>query len=64
MARPRKIDRPRKLTISLPESVATRLELYLTSTALGRVPHGGWQEFIVERIEEFFQLIDSNLKEK
>ena len=48
------ITRPRKLTINLPEDVAARLELYLTSVALGRVPQGAYQAFFVERINEFF----------
>jgi len=54
MPRARLIDRPRKFTIHLPESVAIRLDLYLASTALGQVPRGAYQAFFVERIEEFF----------
>ena len=48
------ITRPRKLTVHLPEDVAHRLELYLTSEALGRPPLGAYQKFFTERIEEFF----------
>jgi hypothetical protein len=54
MPRPTLIIRPRKLTIALPEDVAARLELYLTSPAEQRVPHGAYQRFFVERIGEFF----------
>lgn len=45
MPRPFKTDRPIKLTISLPESLHTRLSLLLFSTADGRVPLGAWSTF-------------------
>jgi hypothetical protein len=51
---PKKIIRPKQLTITLPEDVFARLELYLTSSITGKVPKGAYQSFWVERIEEYF----------
>lgn len=48
------LDRPTKLTTSLPESVRGRLDIHLFSEAQGRVPKGAYQEFLEERINEFF----------
>lgn len=47
------ITRPRKFTIHIPEDVAVRLELFLHSTALGRVPQGALGKFITERTVEY-----------
>lgn len=58
MGRPASIVRPRKLTLHLPEDVATRLELHLFSPGEGRIPQGAWQRFLVERINEFFAKLD------
>jgi hypothetical protein len=54
MSRQQHIIRPRKLTIHLPEDIAMRLELYLTSVREGKVPQGAYQRFFVDRINEFF----------
>lgn len=48
------IDRPVKLTTTLPESVRAPLDLHLWSEVEGRVPKGAYQAFIVERVREFF----------
>lgn len=45
MPRPLKTDRPIKVTISLPESLYTRLMLHLMSDVEGRVPHGAVSGF-------------------
>lgn len=52
-ARPQ-IDRPVKLTTSLPTSVMAELALHLISPVEGRVPKGAYQSFLVERIKEYF----------
>lgn len=49
-----KIDRPRKLTTSFPESIMARLDLFLFSEVEGRVPKGAYQSFFLDRIHEFF----------
>lgn len=54
MPRPKLINRPRKLTLHLPEDVAAKLDLYLFSAAQDRIPDGAYQKFFTERINEFF----------
>jgi hypothetical protein len=54
MPRPANIIRPVKLTTTFPEDVMTRLELHLFSDVEGRVPHGAYQQFLCDRIREFF----------
>lgn len=53
---PRKpdLDPPVHLKTSLPESVRTRLDLLLFSEIEGRVPKGAYQDFFLQRIQEFF----------
>ena len=65
---PRRLITPsRPLTISLSEPVLGKLEKFLVSDRLGKVPKGAYQRFFTERIEEFFKRIeasgDSLLKE-
>ena len=48
------IHRPVKLTTTLPENVRAVLDLYLYSEVENRIPVGAYQQFIVERILEFF----------
>lgn len=55
MPAPLKIDRPTLLHLSLPLSVRAKLDLHLYSNLEGRVPKGAYQQFIVERINEFFE---------
>lgn len=45
---------PVKLTTTLPLDVHTQLTAHLYSELEGRVPHGGYQGFFIERIKEFF----------
>ena len=40
--------------MSLPEDVALRLQLFLTSDLDGKVPFAAYQQFFVARINEFF----------
>lgn len=51
-----KLDRPTRLELKLPETVRTRLDLYLFSELENRVPKGKYQEFFEERVREFFAL--------
>lgn len=44
----------RRIEIYLPHEVAKPLEDLLRSELLGRVPHGAWSGFVVQRIREFF----------
>lgn len=46
MARPAKLDRPVEKSISLPQSLHTRIELLLFSDLEGRVPHGAWSRLV------------------
>lgn len=48
-----KIIRPTKLTLSLPEDIRAKLDLYLYSKVEHRVPFGAYQKFFIERILEF-----------
>lgn len=45
MPRPRKLDRPVKQEIYLPESVHNQLVMLLYSPAEQRVPRGAWSAF-------------------
>jgi hypothetical protein len=51
MGRPLKTDRPREKNISLPGSLAMRVDLELFSALEGKVPFGAWQRYIVQLIE-------------
>lgn len=44
----------RNIHTTLPAELATRLELYLWSESEGRVPRGAMQDFLIQRIQEFF----------
>jgi hypothetical protein len=54
MPRKRNLDRSIPLTLKLPESVRTRLDLHLFSDLEGRVAQGSYQQFFLERIQEYF----------
>jgi len=53
MPRPLLSDRPIKLKVSLPQSVYTKLMLYLYSPLEGTVPHGAVSKFFEDRTREF-----------
>lgn len=55
MPRKRNIDRPTRLELKLPESVRTRLDLFLFSEVENKVPKGEYQKFFTERTVAFFQ---------
>ena len=58
---PRRLITPtRPLTIALPGPVLDKLEAFLMSDRLGKVPKGAHQKFFVERIEEFFRRIEAS----
>lgn len=59
-----KIIRPVKLTTTLPEDLRARLDLLLYSEAENRVPKGAIQEFLVERIREYFSPATYSLSEQ
>ena len=54
MSAPFKPIRPVRLHTTLPEDMKAKLDLYLYSEAEQRIPKGALQEFLMERIEEFF----------
>lgn len=57
-----KIDRPIMLHVALPLSIRTRLDLHLFSELEGRVPKGAYQEFFIERLQEYFSQLDKERK--
>lgn len=58
MPKPPNIQRPTKLHLALPEDVRAKLDLFLYSQVEGRIPHGAYQKFLVERIQEYFSRTD------
>ena len=48
------IDTSTALLVRIPESVYTKLSLHLFSPLEGRVPYGKYREFIIERVNEYF----------
>lgn len=62
MPRRPNLDRPVKLTLSLPETWRAKLDLMLFSELEGRVPKGKYQEFFMERLQEFFGSRSLNLE--
>lgn len=48
------------LTITLPEPVMSKLQGFLLSDRMGKIPKGAYQRFFVERIEEFFRKLETN----
>lgn len=55
MAQPRKLDRPCKLEIRLPESVYIRFQLELFSELEGRVPLGLYSATVTELVREWLR---------
>ena len=49
------LDRPTRLELKLPESLRTKIDLLLFSELEGMVPRGKYQQFFVERLNEFFE---------
>jgi hypothetical protein len=44
----------KRVEVYLPPALAQRVESLLRSDTLGRVPHGSWNAFLIQRINEFF----------
>jgi hypothetical protein len=59
MGRRANILRTAELHVRIPEELKTRLDLYLFSPALGRIPVGAHAQFITERLKEFFTHLES-----
>lgn len=55
MPRPRKLDRPHRLEIQLPESLWAKLNVELYSEVEGRVPHGALSELAVGLISDWLK---------
>lgn len=55
MPRRPNIDPPTRLETKIPQTLRAKLDLYLWSELEGRVPHGKYQEFLCDRIREFFE---------
>jgi hypothetical protein len=53
MAPPRRIDRPSRIEIHLPESLHAKLKLELYSEAEGRVPKGRASDLVVELLTDW-----------
>ncbi len=54
MGRRKSLDPTIPLELSLPESLHTKVTVLLWSTVENRVPLGGYSNFFIERIREFF----------
>lgn len=54
MGRPKQIDRPSPIHISIPRSLADKLELELMSEVEGRVPYGAKAQLIMGLLEQMF----------
>lgn len=52
MGRPKLVDPPTKLKISIPQSLRTRLELFFFSALEGRVPQGAWSDYFCQLARE------------
>lgn len=46
----------KRVDVYLPPDLADRLTNFLQSEALGRVPKGAWNAFVLQRVREFFDL--------
>jgi hypothetical protein len=60
MGRPKLLDPPVELKISLPLSLYTRLSLLLHSEEKGRVPHGAYREFFTLLLRSYFAQKDKS----
>lgn len=60
MPRPKKTDRPVEKSISIPISIASRIDLELFSELEGRVPHGKWSELVTGLLQQYIAKLDKN----
>lgn len=63
MPRPKNALAAKKLHVAVPGQWGTRLDLLLYSPTEQRIPFGAHQRFLVERIREFFERDQLDLKE-
>ena len=54
MARPKKAVRPVEKSLSLPQDLADRIDLFLWSELEGKVPHGEFSKFVEVAVREWF----------
>jgi hypothetical protein len=52
MPKPPRADRPVEKTLSLPQSLVTKVDLILWSELEGKVPHGAWRDYVVGLVEK------------
>ncbi len=55
MPRPKKTDRPRRLEVSIPESILSRVQIELFSEVEGRVPFGALSELVAQQLAEWLR---------
>lgn len=55
MPRPKLIDRPSRLEVTIPESISAKVRIELFSGLEGRVPHGAWSRLITGLLTEWLQ---------
>lgn len=55
MARPKRLMRPVRKNLAVPEDIAARVDLELFSELEARVPHGAWSKFVTELIREHYK---------
>lgn len=54
MGRKPKVIRPKALCLKLPEDLLAKLALHLYSDIEGRVPQNAYQQFFIDRLQEYF----------
>lgn len=59
MARPKRLMRPVRKNLAVPEDIAARVDLELFSELENRVPHGAWSKFVTELIREHYRRKDA-----
>jgi hypothetical protein len=55
MPRPRKIDRPQRFEVQLPQSIYAKLNVELYSEVEGRVPHGAFSELTTALVVDWLK---------
>lgn len=59
MARPKKVQRPVEISISIPEELNLKMRLELWSEVEGRVPHGAISSFVAGLVQEHFNKLEA-----
>lgn len=55
MPRPKRVDRPVRRHIQIPESVIAEVEILLFSELEGRVPHGAWSGLVDRLLRDWLK---------